>query len=80
MAYRIHYIKWILQYLLHHDMDPGSLLQKQVESVMYMNVHLELGSRTWNIPASSEYLTICPYSRKTGELKKVDLSFHYCLH
>lgn len=78
MAHRIHYTKETLQYLLHHYMDPGSLLQRQVESVMYMNMHLELGTRT--IPASSDYLIVCPYSRKTVEPKEVDLPFHYCLH
>lgn len=78
MADRILYTKETLQYLLHPDMNPGSLLERQVESMTHMNVHLELSFRIWNLPASSEYSAVCPYSRRTAELKKVGLHFHYC--
>lgn len=52
MTDRMHYTEETLQYLLHHDIDPGSLLQRQLESKTYMNMCLELGSRAWNLPAS----------------------------
>lgn len=79
MACRIHYTKETLQYLLHPDTNPGSLLQRQVESMTYANMHWELGFRTWNLPASSEYSVVCTYSRRTAELKEVGLHFRCCI-